>query len=87
EVKTSLRILISLVQKKPPIKKSQNIITIISDTEIEMQIKEIEEQKIKLKEREVAIREKEIELRRKEAEIEALELANKKMRNELNNIV
>lgn len=44
---------------------------------------EVQEQKIKLQERAVAIREKEIELRKKEAEIEALELANKKLRNEL----
>ncbi|CAG8610078.1 36082_t:CDS:1, partial [Racocetra persica] len=47
----------------------------------------IEEQKMKLQERAIAIREKEVELRRKEAEIEALELANKKMRKELDHIV
>ncbi|CAG8613237.1 8692_t:CDS:1, partial [Scutellospora calospora] len=44
---------------------------------------EVQQQKIKLQERAVAIREKEIKLRKKEAEIEALELANKKLRNEL----
>ncbi|CAG8635671.1 20687_t:CDS:2, partial [Gigaspora rosea] len=79
-----------------------HIITIPSDSEKEMisnkRVKieletnnqhelKIEEQKIILQERAIAIREKEVELRRKEAEIEALELANKKMRNELDHIV
>ncbi|RIB14152.1 hypothetical protein C2G38_2248429 [Gigaspora rosea] len=87
-----------LQAKKNLSKKSKSKIITISDSETEAtsskkpKIKsesndlhelEIEERKIMIKERAVAIREKEIDIRKKEAEIEALELANKKMRNDL----
>ncbi|CAG8838261.1 35276_t:CDS:1, partial [Gigaspora margarita] len=62
--------------KKPKIKSESN----------DLHELEIEEQKIMIKERAVAIRKKEINIRKKEAEVEALELSNKKMRNDLEHV-
>ncbi|CAG8760654.1 22687_t:CDS:2, partial [Gigaspora margarita] len=62
--------------KKPKIKSEAN----------DLHELEIEERKIMIKERAVVIREKEIDIRKKEAEVEALELANNKMRNDLERV-
>ncbi|CAG8750026.1 14425_t:CDS:2 [Gigaspora margarita] len=78
--------LLSAINKSQKEMISNKRVKIELETNNQHELK-IEEQKIILQERAIAIREKEVELRRKEAEIEALELDNKKMRNELDHIV